>query len=239
MILDTWFCFRRWNFLCPDKSWPPAMWVTSCCFRLFLEIPVLKINAGKKSRKDSKSRQQTSRSETPGYNAWDVLRTCRSGHPVPKLGAQSTGAAVGMQSDTSLMCPACAVHVHVQHTCVHSTLDLPLSDVSHALYESKETWKTGRPSLREKSQWPAKRAGLNPVLPLCLRTWSQGVTQVPACYLGSVFLYLLQHAVQMPAQKLWLWSGMQNGEWSLNVQNKLMKRSQIFNISVPLFSQIR
>lgn len=85
MILDTWFCFRRWNFLCLDKSWPPAMWVTSCCFRLFLEIPVLKINAGKKSRKDSKSRQQTSRSEAPGYNAWDVLRTCRSGHPVPKL----------------------------------------------------------------------------------------------------------------------------------------------------------
>ena len=113
--------------------------MTSCCFRLFLEIPVLKINAGKKSRKDSKSRQQTSRSEAPGYNAWDVLRTCRSGHPVPKLGAQSTGAAVGMQSDTSLMCHACAVHVHVQHTCVHSTLDLPLSDVSHALYESKET----------------------------------------------------------------------------------------------------
>lgn len=42
-------------------------------------------------------------------------------------------------SDKSLMCPACAVHVHVQHTCVHSTLDLPLSDVSHALCESKET----------------------------------------------------------------------------------------------------
>lgn len=117
----------------------------STCFRLFLEIPVLeKLMLERSLERTAKVESNEGTSEAPGCSAWDVLSTCRLALPVPKLGAQRTGAAVGILMQVWCVLPV--LYMFMFNTLVYMTHWIYHCQIWVMLYESKETWKTGRGS---------------------------------------------------------------------------------------------
>lgn len=146
-------------------------WLTVYCFRLFPEITILKKLIIQSSvGMTAKPGNKQGRSEAPGSCAWHLLGTHRLAHVVPKLRLVGLWSHCCCAVDLSLLYAACAVCVQVQHACAHDAGSTTLRSDSWTLWIVGNT-KDPVPSAREKSWWPARRAGLALILDFYLLAW--------------------------------------------------------------------